>query len=84
MDKQALQRLRRAQRRVEILKRVVRWWGKASAAQKVAVLAEVRAAWPLDTLTGAVECNAYDDAGSYLSVNGWVKRCESYVLRPAV
>ena len=71
MDTRAAQRLRRAQRRLQILKRSVRWWAKATRAQRIAVLAEVRDSWPNDTLLGAMECNWYESAGDYLEIHGW-------------
>jgi hypothetical protein len=72
MKTAAIKRLRRAQRRIEILKAKVCWWGRATGPERLAVLREVRTAYPFETGAAAVECNWFDSAAQYLgSIARW-------------
>lgn len=74
MNATAKQRIKKAQRRILTLKRNVRWWSDASAAQKLSVVAEARGNWRDDTYAAACECNLYESALDYLSANEFYRR----------
>lgn len=83
MNARAMQRIKRAERRLAILRRCVRWWGKASAAEKLAVASEVRECFPGATTLGACECNLYGNAEDYLAACGWRLDGTHYVYQLA-